>query len=116
MPVLPAAVRTRILGLLMGYSSCLMSGEMSYFLPPHLISLLIAAKAVSQQRRGQNFTSFIAKFAPLVSRAEAVPPQGRHPVGANAPSSAGARGLKSAGPRARSGQRRCSDRGPLLRR
>src|SRR6266849_10362909 len=28
MPVLPAAVRTRILGLLIGWSSCLIGGEM----------------------------------------------------------------------------------------
>src|SRR5260221_13093694 len=58
----------------------------------------------------------IAKFTPLVSRAGAVPPQERHPFGANAPSSAGARGLKSARPRARNGPRRCSDRDPLPRR
>jgi hypothetical protein len=38
---------------------------MSYFLRPRLISLLIAAKAISQQKRGQNFTSFIATFTDL---------------------------------------------------
>src|SRR5581483_5403056 len=57
-----------------------------------------------------------ATFTSLVSRAGAVPPQRHHPVGANAPSSAEARGLKSAMPRAKSGQRQCSDRGPLPRR
>src|SRR5260221_1982171 len=35
---------------------------MSYFLRPHSIGLLTAAKTVSSQKKGQNLTSFIAKF------------------------------------------------------
>jgi len=63
----------------MGVSEVAMSHEtggilliilwMSYFLRPRLISLLIAAKAISQQKRGQNFTSFIAKFTASTTRA-----------------------------------------------
>ena len=35
---------------------------MSYFLRPHLISLLTAAKTVYQQKKGQNLTSLTSKF------------------------------------------------------
>ncbi len=35
---------------------------MSYFLRPHSIGLLTAAKTVSSQKKGQNLTSFIAQF------------------------------------------------------
>ena len=35
----------------------------SYFLCPQLISLLNAAKTVSQQKKGQNSTRIISKFA-----------------------------------------------------
>src|SRR5437899_74539 len=35
---------------------------MSYFLRPHSIGLLIAAKTVSSQKKGHNLTSFIAQF------------------------------------------------------
>ncbi len=35
---------------------------MSYFLHAHVIGLLTAGKTVSQQKKGQNLTSFISKF------------------------------------------------------
>jgi hypothetical protein len=41
---------------------------MSYFLRPHLISLLTAAKTVYQQKKGQNLTSLISKFTHRLSQ------------------------------------------------
>jgi hypothetical protein len=41
---------------------------MSYFLYPQLARLPAAAKTVSQQKKGQNFSRVISKFTPRMGR------------------------------------------------
>jgi len=47
---------------------------MSYFLRPHLIGLLAAAKIVSSQKKDQNLTSLISKFTPTCQASTPFPP------------------------------------------